>query len=388
MMMVDYGVWTIINQSRAQLRHKRKFKAELTVDELFNCGYKTERERIKLNTHKYADKSVVEAFEEAYDIKVSDNVREKVDVVPMDLMLGQTIFLNITSITDDGVVFDPGNYKATFITRNNLSRYPKFKEFLPTRPVPCRVIEIKPNHVVVDIIGPMVDQYVLPYAKEPWRQNKLEKYQPVLVRNLHLVNGGFLGKAVIPTVSEWLGQEYMVDAFIPGSQIVQNTTDDFEQFEGRSLEAFIIGYSPKPYSGGMSLICSVKNWIKHKGNLKMMQIFKWWCEQGLNGVPPRWETYKKEEFDGFVTGILNSSQKCGVFVEVPELDMTGMINVKASKLSEYHPGDMLVVRWDDFDERMAYNDEVGQMQHLPPFEVVDGAIKSVNVKPIFKEVIY
>jgi hypothetical protein len=26
------------------------------------------------------------------------------------------------------------------------------------------------------------------------------------------------------------------------------------------------------------------------------------------------------------------------------------------------------------------------MQHLPQFEIVDGAIKSVNIKPILKEV--
>ena len=129
----------------------------------------------------------------------------------------------------------------------------------------------------------------------------------------------------------------------------------------------------------MSLVCSVKNLIKHRGNLRMMELHKWWCDNEDN-----WKNFSEERFDGVVTGIINSSQKCGVFVEVPALEITGMVNVSADSLSGYHPGDEVTVGIDGFDERMVYNDAVGQMQHTAPFEVIDGAIKEVNVKPILK----
>jgi ribosomal protein S1 len=376
LMQVDYEVWDII-------RHSRSRTKPTSAEELFEQGFKSDRERIEQNTRKYAGMSVAEAFEREYGVHVSQDIRDKVDAVPMDLMLGQTLRLKIDTITNDGVIFNPGNYKATFSTRNNLSRYHKFKEFKPVSDVPVRVVEIKPDTVMVDMFGPMVDEYVVPRAKAPWIQNKIHDYQPITVKNLHLVGGGFLGRAVIPNISEWLGEEYTIDAFIPGSQIVQNTTDDFEQFEGRDVQAFIMAYSPKPpmLGGGMSLICSVKNFIKHRGHIRMMTMHKWWCDNG-----EEWDDFSSIPHEGVVTGILNSSQKCGVFVEIPELEMTGMINVPASRLSEYHPGDLLNVTVSGFDEKLVYNEAVGQMQHLPQFEIVDGAIKSVNIKPILKEV--
>lgn len=373
MMRVDVDVWDIIR------RTKQKTKTE-TAEELFAQEYKNERERISQNTRKYANVSIAEAFADIYGVKISDAVKEKSEVIPMDLMLGQTIMLKIHSITKDGVLFDSGHYKANFSTRNNLSKYAKFKEFLPTQEIPVRIIEIHPDMVMVDVFGPMVEQFVIPRVRAPWSQNKLHDYQPVKVKDLRLVRGGFLGQAVIPNVSEWVGEEYTVDAFIPGSQIVQNTTEDFEQFDGATVDTFIIAYNPKPGTNNMSLICSAKSLIKHRGNLRMMEIHKWWCDNEQN-----WETFSEQEFTGIVTGIINSSQKCGVFVEVPELEITGMVSVPADKLSEYHPNDEIKVSISGFDEKMVYNEIAGQMQHTAPFEVIDGAIKEVNVKPILKE---
>ena len=374
MMRVDLDVWDIIHKTM------RASKRE-TAEELFAQEYKNERERIAQNSRKYANVSVAEAFADIYGVKISDEVKEKSDVIPMDLMLGQIINLKIHSITKDGVIFDSGHYKANFSTRNNLSRYAKFKEFLPTNEIPVRVIEIHPDTVMVDIFGPMIESFIIPRVRNPWTQNKLKGYQPVKVKNLQLVRGGFLGQAVIPNVSDWVGEEYTVDAFIPGSQIVQNTTADFEKFNGSDVDTFIIAYNPKPGTNNMSLICSAKSLIKHRGNLRMMEIHKWWCDNEQN-----WETFSEQEFDGIVTGIINSSQKCGVFVEIPELEITGMVGVPADKLSEYHPGDSINVSIGGFDEKMVYNELAGQMQHTTPFEVVDGAIKEVNIKPILKEV--
>lgn len=372
MMHIDHDVWNIIRHAKSRTKTE-------TAEELFARNYRTERERIAHNTCKYANVSIADALVEEYGIKVSDEIRKSSDIIPADLMLGQVVYLEINSITKDGVLFDSGNYKTSFSTRNNLNRYPKFKEFKPVGQVPARVIELRPDGALVDMFGPMVEDFIVPFAQAPWKQYKVKDYQPITVRNLKLVRGGFLGQAVIPNISRWLGEEYTVDAFIPGSQIVQNTTEDFEQFEGRDVEAFIVAYSPKPYNKGMSLICSVKSLIKHRGNLRMMDMHKWWCDDDET-----WMNFSEQKFEGIVTGIINSSQKCGVFVEVPELEITGMVNIPADQLSEYHPGDVLTISIEGFDEKLVYNEIAGQMQHTTPFEIVDGAIKEVNIKPILK----
>ena len=53
------------------------------------------------------------------------------------------------------------------------------------------------------------------------------------VKDLQWTKGGFTGKAVLPNVSDFVGEDYTVDVFIPGSQIVLNITDNFEQFIGK-----------------------------------------------------------------------------------------------------------------------------------------------------------
>ena len=199
------------------------------------------------------------------------------------------------------------------------------------------------------------------------------------MKNLHLTKGGYLGKAVIPNVSEFVGEDYEIDAFVPGSQIVLNTTDDFEQFEGRSVFAFVSSYAPKPFGRGMSLVCSVKNYLKHTGNMNLRQLHSIWCD-----ADEKWEEVSQKPYEGIVTGVLNSTKKCGVFVEIPDLCITGMIPARPEELVNFPAGQHINVRIKTLEEDTVYNDAVGQMQRLQPFEIVDGAIKRVNVKPILE----
>ena len=52
----------------------------------------------------------------------------------------------------------------------------------------------------------------------------------------------------------------------------------------------------------------------------MMSMFNEWC-----GESDEWKKIAETSYEGKVTGIINSSKKCGVFVEIPSLMITGMI---------------------------------------------------------------
>lgn len=374
-----------INQDIWDIVFKTKLKYANTENDLYDdplaYPWKSEMARIKEFSQKFKDQTIKQSFAIVYNDVVNDLVNSMVgNEVPRQLHVGDVIKLKIKSIANSkhgGVVFDSGIYKENFMTRNNLASFEKLRKFLPVDPIPVKVVEITPKATFVDVFGQMVDEFILPRITKPWSQNKLTDYVPVKVKDLKLVRGGYLGKAVIPNVSEFAGTELTIDAFVPGSQIVQNTTDDFAQFEGKTVDTFITAWTPKPNGNGMSLVCSAKNLIKHRGNLKMKSIYDLWCDQD-----EKWEAFKTIAYEGRITGVINSSKKCGVFVEIPDLEITGMIPTSADELVNYKAGTNILVNLTDFDEELYYNDSVDQYQHIPAFVIEDGAIKKVNVKPI------
>lgn len=380
LMRVDTSVWDMINKHKVEMA---KREAAREGDPLL-LPFKTERERLLFNKKKYVGMTLVQAFADLAGVPIKPDIDINLgNETPTELHIGDVIKLNIASISKkNGVVFDSGCYKESFATRNNLAHFDKFSKVLPIEPVKAQVIEVGPKQTVVDIFSPLINDFILPRAARPWIQNIVRgNIEVVEVTDLHLVRGGYVGKAIIPTISEFVGQDFMVDAFIPGSQIVLNTTDDFEQFEGQTVKAFVMSYAAKPNGRGMSLVCSRKNYLKHLGNLALKDLHNQWCDAG-----EVWEAAAKVIYVGKITGVLNSAKKCGVFVEIPELRITGMIPTKPEELVNYKAGETIPVRIDTFDEEMVFNDVVGQMQHLPAFEIVDGAIKKVNIKPVLAEV--
>lgn len=375
MLRVDTSVWDIIN---AMKRESAKAEAAKFGDPL-SLPFKNDNERLRYNKMKYAKMSIVDAFADSYGLKIQvDN--PEIEAVPREVRVGDTVTLKILNISKKGgVVFDSGTQKENFITRDNLGKYSKFEHVLPVQPINARVTEVGKKAVVVDILDPMVQDFVQPRVKNNWIQNLIKNPEPVFVSNLHLVKGGYLGKVAIPNVTNFIGELYEVDAFVPGSQIVLNTTDNFEEFEGQTIEAFITGYSPKPNGKGYTVICSRKNYLKHHGHLNMIELHKMWCDDG-----DEWKEFVAKELPGRITGVINSSKKCGAFVEVPYLNITGMILLQPDELVEYPMNKWINVKLKTFEEEMVYNDSVGQLQRVIPFEIENGALKKVNIKPIFE----
>ena len=53
--------------------------------------------------------------------------------------------------------------------------------------------------------------------------------------------------------------------------------------------------------------------------------------------------YTPEVFEGTVTGIINSSKKTGVFVELDNKYITGLLPLDSESLYGFHPGDKIKV---------------------------------------------
>lgn len=338
-----------------------------------------DKDRIRFNSNKYSNKSISEAFADCYGLKLT-SIKESVNEVPMDLKIGDVIWTKILNIAKNKVDFDSGNFKQHISSSVNLYKYDKFKKFLPLESVKARVTNVVKDRVVIDPISPMLEDYILPVINDPWIQNNLNGGSPITVKNLQLARGGFIGQAVIPNVSEFVGEDYTVEAFIPGSHIVLNITDDFESFIGTSVQTHIINYIQKPNTDNkMSLICSVKAYEKNLGNSFMIQSFKHWAEED-----DEWKKIEDTTFNGVVTGVINSSKKVGVFVEIPELHVTGLVPCDPTEIVEYKPKQEVVCKIAGFEEPTEYNKDFDQIQHKVPYKITDNKIEECNINIILK----
>lgn len=354
--------------------------ARIDKDELLRTfvwpEYNSDSKRIKETSKKYRNLSVVEAFEAAYNMSVGP-VKASVNDTPGDLRAGDTIHLNILSISKNRIEFDAANYKANITSSVNLAKYHRFKHNLPLDPVKVLVMSVQKDKVVVDPLAPIVNDYLNPILANKNVQKVIGAPKSVKVKDLQLTKGGFTGKAVLPNVSEFVGEDYTVDVFIPGSQIVLNITDNFEQFVGKEVDAFIVNHMSKPGSNTLSLIASAKELIKFNGECKLIELFKAWCEES-----PVWTEFTNSPVEGRVTGVINSSKKCGVFVEIPSLSMTGLVPVEPDLLVNYKTDSIVNVKITGFDEEMKYNTITKQLEHVDPYVIEDGCLVRCNIKPV------
>jgi RecJ-like exonuclease len=70
--------------------------------------------------------------------------------------------------------------------------------------------------------------------------------------------------------------------------------------------------------------------------------------------------YESEIYNGTVTGIINSNNKTGIFIELDDKYITGLMPIDASDLLDFKPGDSVKVKISEFEiqegkEPFAYN---------------------------------
>lgn len=344
--------------------------------------FKNDKERIKAYAKRFSDTPITDAFQEVYDVNLNLTEHQKtmINMPPVELKAGQVVTVGLMGVDKHKIDLDGLNLKQQVSCSVNLSKYQAFKNFKPIDSVKLKVVSSTHDKVVVDPLTPILEDWITPILKDNACQKVIKNPQTIEVRNLKLIGGGFIGQAVVPGLSKFLGEPYTVEAFIPGSQIVLNIESDFTKWEGKTVKAFVTNYIQKPGAPNqMSLICSVKEYLKFQGEKNLIDLFNLWCD-----TSDEWKKVSQTPLEGRVTGIINSSKKCGAFVEIPSLNITGMVNLKPERLVEYKPGTAVKVNLCDFEENVYFDDSVNQLQHEIPYQIEDGVLVKCNLKPVFK----
>jgi len=331
-----------------------------------------ERDRIKAYSKRFANTPISEAM---CNIAQAEVV---VPAIPVTPTVGSTFSITVNK-HGKVVSFSGFSSKETIVCRNNLAKYNNLE--LTNCPVTAKVVahdKIRQT-VTIDIFQPMFEGWVNSILADKTVQYNIKAPKTVTVHNLKLANGGFIGKAEVPVISEFVGEAYTVDAFIPGSQIVLNIEENFEKWNGCTVDTFVAGYTTKPGSANqMSLICSRKALLNFSGNMSKIELFGDYCEN-----TKKWKKFTKEEFTGVITGVIDTSKKTGVFVEIPTFNITGMINITDhSNLVEFKKGEQVKVRIVDFEQMLSYDPTTGNKVHSVPYVIEDGCLKNCILKPV------
>lgn len=317
---------------------------------------------IKRRTRMYKDKSIIEAFNLEYGLslqkKETYDIEEMTNLHP--IVKGEVFTATIESIGKDHAVLSRNNSKECLKLKQSLYGWNvKVGDELEVE-----ATDVVKGEVTVDAVKPMVDSWVKTVKSTLF--NRFQSSE-VTVEDLHLLPGGYTGKINIAEVTGRTGKPHYIKAFVPGSHICLNIEQDFSRWEGQSVRAMVMNFTER--NGELGVIASRKKYLNSIGGQSLVNIFDAGYGQGT--------PFDQVTFDGKVTGIINSSKKCGVFVEVEDYSITGLLEKSAEELVNYRIGDPVKVQIEKLDWDQAKEPYVRNR---------DGIITEVNLKPVFKEV--
>lgn len=340
------------------------------VEDPFACPFKTHKERLMYMKKNYGGMSIPEQFAVFYGETVSDDLKKNKHINnPIIIEVGGTYTGSVHEITKRGVVLDVPGVKEEIISKENFTTcIDNIQNYLVTHnnELMFKVLEKKNGKYYVSIL----EAYY-----ESWKKQIDKAIEQHMAINVHidsLIKGGYMCHTNIWPISELTGKTYTSAVFIPGSNIVLNIETDFARWLDKDVEVIPQNFTKFKAFGRPienSLTASRKMVLKIYGMKNMYDIY---YKAKLAEHPD--VKYTPEVFTGKVTGIINSNKKTGVFIEIEDKYITGLMPVSADNLLNYKPGDNIQV----------YIKEFECMEGKEPF-VIDkkNVIRACNIRPVF-----
>ena len=342
----------------------------INLDDPFECPFKNDKERIRYMKDNYGHLSLAEQFAVFYGEEVSNTVKKNKRINnPVNIEIGGSYKGVVTEISKNGIVFDVAGVKEEVISKENFSDcMDAVQNYLLNHEneLLFTVTEKKDNKYYVSVL----EGYYRSWQKQI--EKAIEQRAAINVHIDSLVRGGYMCHTDIWPISELTGKTYTSAVFIPGSNIVLNIENDFERWLDKDVQAVPQKFTKFRSFGRPtenSLMASRKMVLKILGMKNMYEIYT----RAKLGERPDVK-YVPEVFTGKVTGIINSNKKTGIFIEIEDKYITGLMPVEEANLLNYKPGDTVQV----------YIQEFECMEGKEPFFIDrKNIIKACNLRPVF-----
>lgn len=330
-----------------------KLLTAVECEDLFT-GFKSDRERLKYISRAYKNINIAKAFSIYYGLDLDNSIKSNKAVNTVNIISVGNVYSGTVKMFDKHTLtFEIPGVKEEIIAKDNLWQYvDSVNAYLAkhNNKLLFEVREKKDNKYYVSVI----QGYYRAWAD---KVNKaIENKNGINVHIDELVKGGYICHTNINELTELTGKTYTHSVFIPGSQIVLNIERDFERWIGKDVtvvpQKFMdfktIGYGQNQLIE-RSLVSSRKLVLQILGMKNMYDIYN--AAQTKSKLAASNPNVKVEPvvFEGTVTGIINSGKKTGIFVELNDKYITGLMPIEECDLLNYKTGDPINVSIKEFE---------------------------------------
>lgn len=333
--------------------------------------FKNDKERIKYMKAHYGNMSLAKSFAIFYGEEISPEIKSNKNINSViNITIGELYSAEVEEFDSNGIVFKIPGVKEEVISKETFS---------DCRDAIDNYLLNHNNKLLIEVREKKNGKYYVSVINAYYRawQNAIEKAitqeNGINVHIDSLTRGGYLCHTSIWTLNELTGKNYTSSVFIPGSHIVLNIENDFERWLDKDVIIVpqkFAKYRSAPGQIENSIVGSRKRTLQIEGTVNLHNI---WMKQTLAEKNPTVK-YEPETFDGVVTGIINSNKITGVFIELSDQYITGLLPVSEAQLLNYKPGDPLKVQIDKFEVK----------DGKEPWVIKNNKIVKCSVRPVFK----
>jgi len=347
--------------------------ADIYADDNFPY-FKNDIERIKYMKKAYGNMSIAKSFSIFYGVEVSQEIKQNKAINSVQTIeLGKIYSGVVKSFDKDGILFNMPGVKDEIISKENFNDCAaSINAYLASHnnKLLFEVREHKNNKYIVSVISAYYKQWTNTINKA------IQHEQGINIHIDSLVKGGYICHTDITPLCQLTGKKYTHSVFIPGSHIVLNIEHDFEKWIGQDVTIVpqkFVEFRRDIKTGLVenSLVGSRKKVLQILGMNNIHEIYNKW----LLASSDERVKYVPEVFDGVVTGIINSSNKTGIFVELNDKYITGLMPIDAIDLLDYKPGDPIRVKIAEFETQEGKDPFIFNKK---------GQLLKCNVRPVFE----
>ena len=336
--------------------------------------FKNDIERIKYMKKAYGNMSLAKSFAIFYGIEVSPEVKVNKSINTVQTIeLGKVYSGTVKSFDKNGIIFEIPGVKEEILSKENFNDCAdSINNYLinHNNKLLFEVREHRDNKYIVSVVNAYYKQWVNVINKA------IQYEQGIKVQIDSLVKGGYICHTDITPICQLTGKKYTHSVFIPGSHIVLNIEHDFEKWVGEEVMIVpqkFVEFRRDTITGLIenSLVGSRKKVLQILGMNNIHEIYsKYILAESDERIK-----YEPEIFEGTVTGIINSSNKTGIFVELNDKYITGLMPIDAIDLLDYKPGDSVKVKIKEFETQEGKDPFIYNKK---------GILLKSNVRPVFE----
>lgn len=340
------------------------------------AGFKNDKERIKyMSRSAYGKMNLAKSFSIFYGMEIPQEVYKSRSINSViNIEVGKIYTGTVKEFNNRYISFEIPGVKNEILSKENFDDCrSNIENYLLTHDnkMMFEVREFVDGKYIVSVLNAYYRKWMSSIEQMANGTEHIDVHIDSLVR------GGYICHCTIEPLKQLTGHTYTSSVFIPGSHIVLNIERDFDKWIGKDVsiipQKFVdfVDVNVGRYNGVIekSLVGSRKRVLQLVGNQYLYDMFNL-HKLGESDAA----NFEKPSYIGTVTGIINSGKKTGAFVELNDKYITGLLEIDAADLLDYHPGDEVTVKIKEFEVQ----------PEKEPFIMKNNKVVKCHTRPVFE----